>query len=109
MIKLKLRLYNLSFINTQVVLNKLDDAVVKIQGILQEIQNLKNETEDSKERETNKFEQAIKDQTLELKQEKKVSIKNQTNNLTSEFEELAARVNQTDEGRVKVHFKSEKS
>ena len=28
---------------------------------------------------------------------------------TSEFEDLAARVNQTDEGRVEVHFKSEKS
>ena len=34
---------------------------------------------------------------------------NKINHLTSEFEDLAARVNQTDEGRVKVHFKSEKS
>ena len=91
------------------VLNKLDDAVVKIQEIVQEIQNLKNETKDSKGRETKKIEQAIRIQTLELKQELKVSIENQTNNLTSEFEDLAARVNQTDKGRVKVHFKSENS
>ena len=79
------------------------------QNILQEIQNLKNEIEDSKEKETIKFEQAIRNQTMELKQEIKVFIENQTNNLTSEFEDLAARVNQTDKGRVKVHFKSEKS
>ena len=77
----------------------------KGQDILQEIQNLK----DAKEKETKKFEQAIRNQILELKQEIKVSIENQTNNLTSEFEDLAARVNQTDKGRVKVHFKSEKS
>ena len=88
------------------VLNKLDDAAVKIQEILQEIQNLKNETEDS---EIEQIEQAIRIQTLELKQEIKVSIENQTNNLTSEFEDLAARVNQTDKSWVKVHFKSEKS
>ena len=81
----------------------------KGQKILQEIQNLKNEIEDSKEKETIKFEQAIRNQTMELKQEIKVFIENQTNNLTSEFEDLAARVNQTDKGRVKVHFKSEKS
>ena len=81
----------------------------KGQKILQEIQNLKNEIEDSKEKETIKFEQAIRNQILELKQEIKVFIENQTNNLTSEFEDLAARVNQTDKGRVKVHFKSEKS
>ena len=73
--------------------------------ILQAIQNLK----DSEEKETKKFEQAIRNQTLQLKQEIKVSIENQTNNLTSEFEDLAARVNQTDKGRVKVHFQREKS
>ena len=94
------------------MLKNLDDAVEIInkgQDILQEIQNLKNEIEDSKEKETIKFEQAIRNQILELKQEIKVFIENQTNNLTSEFEDLAARVNQTDKGRVKVHFKSEKS
>ena len=94
------------------MLKNLDYAVKimnKGQKILQEIQNLKNEIEDSKEKETIKFEQAIRNQTMELKQEIKVFIENQTNNLTSEFEDLAARVNQTDKGRVKVHFKSEKS
>ena len=35
------------------------------------------------------------------------SLVNKINHLTSEFEDLAARVNQSDEGRVKVHFKSE--
>ena len=74
---------------------------------------------DSKDNQTKQFEQAIKNHTLELKQEIKISIENQTrdrqllvneiNHLTSEIEDLAARVNQTDEGRVKVHFKSEKS
>ena len=73
----------------------------------------------SKDNQTKQFEQAIKNHTLELKQEIKISIENQTrerqllvneiNHLTSEIEDLAARVNQTDEGRVKVHFKSEKS
>ena len=77
----------------------------KGQDILQAIQNLK----DSEEKETKKFEQAIRNQTLQLKQEIKVSIENQTDNLTSEFEDLAARVNQTDEGRVKVYFQREKS
>ena len=94
------------------MLKNLDDAVEIInkgQDILQEIQNLKNEIEDSKEKETIKFEQAIRNQILELKQEIKVFIENQTNNLTSEFEDLAARVNQIDEGRVTVHFKNEKS
>ena len=74
---------------------------------------------DSKDNQTKQFEQAIKNHTVELKQEIKISIENQTrerqllvneiNHLTSEIEDLAARVNQTDEGRVKVHFKSEKS
>ena len=94
------------------MLKNLDDAVEIInkgQDILQEIQNLKNEIEDSKGKETIKFEQAIRNQILELKQEIKVFIENQTNNLTSEFEDLAARVNQIDEGRVTVHFKNEKS
>ena len=94
------------------MLKNLDDAVEIInkgQDILQEIQNLKNEIEDSKEKETIKFEQAIRNQILELKQEIKVFIENQTNNLTSEFEDLAARVNQIDQGRVTVHFKNEKS
>ena len=77
----------------------------KGQDILQAIQNLK----DSEEKETKKFEQAIRNQTLQLKQEIEVSIENQTDNLTSEFEDLAARVNQTDEGRVKVYFQREKS
>ena len=79
--------------------------IKKGQDILQEIQNLK----DSKEKETKKFEQAIRNQTLQLKQEIEVSIENQTDNLTSEFEDLAARVNQNDEGRVKVYFQREKS
>ena len=77
----------------------------KGQEILKAIQNLK----DSEEKETKKFEQAIRNQTLQLKQEIKVSIENQTNNLTSEFEDLAVRVNQTDKGRVKVNFQREKS
>ena len=79
--------------------------IKKGQDILQEIENLKA----SKEKETKKFEQAIRNQTLQLKQEIEVSIENQTDNLTSEFEDLAARVNQTDEGRVKVYFQREKS
>ena len=79
--------------------------IKKGQDILQEIENLKA----SKEKETKKFEQAIRSQTLQLKQEIEVSIENQTDNLTSEFEDLAARVNQTDEGRVKVYFQREKS
>ena len=79
--------------------------IKKGQDILQEIENLKA----SKEKETKKFEQAIRNQTLQLKQEIKVSIENQTNNLTSEFEDLAVRVNQTDKGRVKVNFQREKS
>ena len=37
------------------------------------------------------------------------SLVKKINHLTSEFEDLAAKVNQSDEGRVKVHFKSEKS
>ena len=76
----------------------------KGQDILQEIQNLK----DSEEKETKKFEQAIRNQTLQLKQEIKVSIENQTNNLTSEFEDLAVRVNQTDKGRLKLIFKEKR-
>ena len=79
--------------------------IKKGQAILQEIKNLK----DSKKKETKKFEQAIRNQTLQLKQEIEVSIENQTDNLTSEFEDLAARVNQTDEGRVKAYFQREKS
>ena len=79
--------------------------IKKGQAILQEIKNLK----DSKKKETKKFEQAIRNQTLQLKQEIEVSIENQTDNLISEFEDLAARVNQTDEGRVKVYFQREKS
>ena len=80
----------------------------KGQKILQEIQNLKNEIEDSKEKETIKFEQAIRNQTMELKQEIKVFIENQTNNLTSEFEDLAARVNQTDKVGLKFNLKAKR-
>ena len=79
--------------------------IKKGQAILQEIKNLQH----SKTKETKKFEQAIRNQTLQLKQEIEVSIENQTDNLTSQFEDLAARVNQTDEGRVKVYFQREKS
>ena len=147
MIKIKLRLYNLSFINyvgcqdgrilndvkqqLKEVLENLNDTVAKIIDKV-----LSNQTEerrlletkiekqilvlkDSKDNQTKQFDQAIKNHTLELKQEIKISIENQTrerqllvneiNHLTSAIEDLAARVNQTNEGRVKVHFKSGKS
>ena len=147
MIKIKLRLYNLSFINyagcqdcrilndvkqqLKEVLENLNDTVAKIidkvsSNQTEERRLLETKIEkqilvlkDSKDNQTKQFEQAIKNHTLELKQEIKISIENQSRerqllvneikHLTSEFEDLTARVNQTDEGRVKVHFKSEKS
>ena len=85
------------------------------QDVLLKIQNLKDEIEDSNKT----IREAINNQTVELKQKIKVSIVNQTNlgrqllgeinNLTSEFKGLAAQINQTDEGRIKVHFQREKS
>ena len=93
MIKITLRLYNLSIINyagcqdcrtpnevnqqLNEVLENLNDTVAKIVPSIQ---------------------------TRECS-----SLVNKINHLTSEFEDLAAKVNQSDEGRVKVHFKSEKS
>ena len=85
------------------------------QDVLLKIQNLKDEIKDSNKT----IREAIKNQTLELKQKIRVSIVNQTNlgrqlhgeinNLTLEFKGLAAQINQTDEGRIKVHFQREKS
>ena len=137
MIKIKLRLYNLSFINyagcqdgsilnetrqqLNEVLENLNDTVAKIIDKVSsnQIDECRRLEKDSKGNQTKQFEQAIKNHTLELKQEIKISTENQTrerqllvneiNHLTSEVEDLAATVNQIDEGRFKVHFKSGKS
>ena len=105
----------------EVLEQNLNDTVSKIIDKVSsnQIDECRRLEKDSKGNQTKQFEQAIKNHTLELKQEIKISIENQTrerqllvneiNHLTSEIEDLAARVNQTDEGRVKVHFKSEKS
>ena len=97
MIKIKLRLYNLSFKNYAGcqdcrILREMNEQLKKMFGDL----NLS----------VSQIEVKVSSIPTE---EPSGFFVNTINHLTSKFEDLAARVNQIDEGRVKVHFKSEKS
>ena len=97
MINIKLRLYNLSFNNY---------AGCQDCRILKEVNEQLNEVLEDVNDTVSKIRDKVSSiQTIECSG----LLANKINHLTAKFEDLAARVNQSDEGRVKVHFKSEKS